>query len=360
MIYLDNAATTPVRESFKKTVAQTMDLLWGNPSQLHAIGQTARSQLESARALAAKAIGAQSNQIIFTSGGSESNALALNGWKKIYVSAVEHHSIMMIPGIKFLPVYEDGIVMTESLNQIEPDSLVSIQMVNSETGVWQDIKTFAKVVHSRGAYIHCDAVQGFPHFRIDVKDLDVDFLSISGHKFGCSAGVGLLYAKDPSLLNPLIHNTQEFHVRGGTENLPYIVGMANEMERVAKQPFLFIELQYADYESYLYDYFYHEGLDFKFNGNSVTYSILSISFRGIDALQLVEALSEQEIYVSTGQACASHEAKPSYILEAMHVPEDYINGTIRLSFSPETTWEDVKQAAAAIVACVKLLGGKNE
>lgn len=360
MVYLDNAATTPVLPSFIEIVTEVMKKLWGNPSSPHAWGQAAASQLQTARTLAAQAINASSNQIIFTSGGSESNALALNGWDNIYVSAAEHHSIIMTPGAKLLPVNGDGIIMEGKLDQIEPGSLVSIQMVNSETGVWQDIKTLSKLTHDKGAFFHCDAVQAFPHFRIDVKDLDVDFLSISGHKFGCASGVGLLYVKNPYLVSPMIHNTQEFGMRGGTENLPYIVAMAKEMARVAEQNHLDHQLIYTSYESYLYDYFRQHELDFRFNGTRINYAILSVSFRGIDALQLVEALSEQAIYVSTGQACASHEAKPSYILEAMHVPEDYINGTIRLSFSPETTWEDIKQAAAAIVACVKLLGGKDE
>lgn len=360
MIYLDNAATTPVLPSFMETANEVMKKLWGNPSSPHAWGQAAASQLQTARALAAWAINASSDQIIFTSGGSESNALALNGWEKIYAQAVEHHSIMMHPNVELMPVNEDGIIKEGAFGHICFGSLVSVQMVNSETGVWQDIKTLSKLAHDKGAFFHCDAVQAFPHFQIDVKDLDVDFLSISGHKFGCAPGVGLLYVKDPHLISPMIHNTQEFGVRGGTENLPYIVAMSKEMARVAEQNHLNHQLTYTSYESYLYDYFRQHGLNFRFNGTRINYAILSISFRGIDALQLVEALSEQGIYVSTGQACASHEAKPSYTLEAMHVPEDYINGTIRLSFSPETTWEDIKQAAAAIVACVKLLGGKNE
>ena len=356
MIYLDNAATTPVHLSFRKQADAVMERVWGNPSSPHKIGGLAASLLQTSRALAAKCIGTTSDHIIFTSGGSESNALALNG-REVYASAVEHHSILLSPGVHILPVDSEGLVKEGALAEIPDGALVQVQMVNSETGVWQDIKRLAKLTHNRGALFHCDAVQGFPHFRIDVEDLDVDFLSISGHKFGCAPGVGLLYTKDPSKLIPMLHNTQEFGARGGTENLPYISAMAKEMAEVVKQDYEALEMRYMDYENYLTNFFRHEGLDFRFNGTRITYAILNISFRGVDALQLVQALSEQNIYVSTGSACASHEAKPSHILEAMQVPADYIDGSIRLSFSPETNWDDIKYGAQAIAACVKLLGG---
>ena len=355
MIYLDNAATTEVSPFFINDAKFILSAHWENASSNSIKGREARQFVETARLRAATAIGASPNQIIFTSGGSECNALALNGWKSIYTSSVEHHQIVMMPGINLLPVDTEGLVIEYELEKIPAGSLVSIQMVNNETGVWQDIKRLCEIVHAHGSYFHCDAVQAFPHFRIDVNDLDVDFLSISGHKFGCAAGIGLLYVKDKSLLSPLIHNTQEFGLRGGTENCAYICGMANRMYSIIHQDYEALEQRYMDFEDYLTTYFTREGLDFRFNGTRITYSILSISFKGINALQLVEALDEQGVMVSTGSACASHETEPSHVLKAMHVPDEYINGTIRISFCPDTTMDEVKEAAEVIAACVKLL-----
>lgn len=355
MIYLDNAATTKTSVEFAMVSSYIMSSIPCNPSSAHRMGSASKEMLEHARSQAAQTINAESNQIIFTSGGSESNAFALNGWKSIYASSVEHHQIIMTPGINLLPVDTEGLVIEQELEKIPAGSLVSIQMVNNETGVWQDIKRLCEIVHAHGSYFHCDAVQAFPHFRINVKDLDVDFLSISGHKFGCAAGIGLLYAKDKTLLSPLIHNTQEFDLRGGTENVPYIFAMSGLMKDIALQDYEVLEQHYMDFEDYLTTYFTREGLDFRFNGTRITYAILSISFKGINALQLVEALDEQGVMVSTGSACASHETEPSHVLKAMHVPDEYINGTIRISFCPDTTMDEVKEAAEVIAACVKLL-----
>lgn len=355
MIYLDNAATTKTNEYFIDLVTHVMKTPIRNPSSFHQLGIKASQYLEYARSWAAQAINADSDQIIFTSGGSESNNLALNGWASVYASAVEHHQIISRPGINLLPVDSEGLIIEQELEKIPAGSLVSIQMVNNETGVWQDIKRLCKIVHEHGSYFHCDAVQAFPHFKIDVNDLDIDFLSISGHKFGCAAGVGLLYAKDQTLLSPLIFNSQEFGLRGGTENLPYIFAMAVMMNRVIKQDFDALQQKYIDFEICLTNHFTQAGLDFRFNGTQIMYAILSVSFRNINALQLVEALNEQEIFVSTGSACNSYELGPSYVLKAMKVPEEYINGTIRISFCPETTMEEIEKAAEIIVACVKLL-----
>lgn len=371
MIYLDNAATTKPDPLFIEAVNETMREMWGNPSSSHAWGQIAASRLQTARTMAAKAIGARSDQIIFTSSGTEANQLALNFVSNIYASKIEHPSILAYPYLYF-SVDEEGLIIEDILDYQLKDyqlkryngknnnsSTVCVQMVNNETGVWQDVERLAQIAHDNDTLIHCDAVQAFPHFRIDVKELDVDTLSISGHKFGCAPGVALLYAKDPDQVYPLIMNSQEFGLRGGTENLPYIYGMACMMQKVTEQDYDALEQRYIDFDECLVNTFTRERLDFRFNGVQVTYAIRSVGFNGVDGMQLAEALSGHGIMVSTGSACSSGEHQISPVLEAMHVPEKYAKGTIRISFCPETTMEEVQTAANAIAANVKLLGGKK-
>lgn len=365
MIYLDNAATTKPDPLFIEAVNETMRKMWGNPSSNHAWGEKAAARLQRSREMAARAIGAKPEQIIFTSSGTEANQLALNLKDDIYASEIEHPSILAYPYLHF-SVDEEGLIIEDILDyqlkyfkeKNDESSTVCIQMVNNETGVWQDVERLARIVHGHGVYLHCDAVQAFPHFRIDVKELDVDFLSISGHKFGCAPGVGLLYAKDPEQVYPLIINSQEFGLRGGTENLPYIYGMACMMQKVTEQDYDALEQRYIDFDECLLNTFTRERLDFRFNGVQVTYAIRSVGFNGVDGMQLAEALSEHGIMVSTGSACSSGEHQISPVLEAMHVPEEYAKGTIRISFCPETTMEEVQLAANAIAANVRLLGGK--
>ena len=364
MIYLDNAATTKPDPLFIEAVNETMRKMWGNPSSSHAWGEKAAARLQKAREMAARAIGAKPEQIIFTSSGTEANQLALNFGCNIFASKIEHPSILANPYEDVL-VDEEGLIWEDILeSQLEYaknhclPNIFCVQMVNSETGVWQDVERLTRIIHDSNGLVHCDAVQAFPHFRIDVNELNVDTLSISGHKFGCAPGVGLLYAKDPDQIYPLIVNSQEFGLRGGTENLPYIYGMACMMQKVTEQDYDALEQRYIDFDECLLNTFTHERLDFRFNGVQVTYAIRSVGFNGVDGMQLAEALSEHGIMVSTGSACSSGEHQISPVLEAMHVPEEYAKGTIRISFCPETTMEEVQLAANAIAANVRLLGGK--
>lgn len=366
MIYLDNAATTKPDPLFIEAVNETMRKMWGNPSSSHAWGMKAAARLQRSREMAARAIGAKPEQIIFTSSGTEANQLALNFVSDVFASDIEHPSVSEMAHT-LLKVDDEGLLKESYVEELLHVSssdyptaryVICAQMVNNETGVWQDVERLARIVHGHGVYLHCDAVQAFPHFRIDVKELDVDFLSISGHKFGCAPGVGLLYAKDPEQVYPLITNSQEFGLRGGTENLPYIYGMACMMQKVTEQDYDALEQRYIDFDECLLNTFTRERLDFRFNGVQVTYAIRSVGFNGVDGMQLAEALSEHGIMVSTGSACSSGEHQISPVLEAMHVPEEYAKGTIRISFCPETTMEEVQLAANAIAANVRLLGGK--
>lgn len=326
-----------------------------NPSSTYSV--PADDLLFLSRNLAASAIGADVYQIVFTSSGSESNNLAVHcNPTELWISAVEHHSLLMIPHDREIPVDSNGIIDEECLKEVPKGALVCIQMVNNETGVFQDIEHLAKIVHDRGAYIHCDAVQGFPHLSIDVKKLGIDSLSISGHKFGCAAGVGVLYVKDPSRLIPLIYNTQERGLRGGTENIPYIAAMANRMVKVAEENAKDnAQLKYMEFENYIYNELVRSKIPFLANGVQICYSILSLSFKGVNGVQLAQVLADQDVFVSTGSACASKLSEPSHVLKAMNISEDYINGSIRISFSSETTMTEVKKATKILITILKYL-----
>ena len=358
MIYLNNASTTKISDSFKKDIQFCFETAWMNPSSTYPVFE--QELLWKCRETAAKAINSEVYQIIFTSSGSESNALATslasNG--ELWVSTVEHESLYSIPLTNKIHVDENGKIKEDELYDVPRGATVCIQYVNNETGVFQDIPKIAKILHERGAYLHCDAVQAFPHLPIDVKTLDVDSLSISGHKFGCAPGCGLLFVKDQGRFKPQISNTQEWGLRGGTENLPYIYGMTNRMMKIANSDF--DNSKFIDYEDYIYSSLTASGIDFIVNGVETIYSIISLSFRGIRGLDLAQILADQQIYVSTGSACSSFTNKASHVLEAMNVPKDYIHGSIRISFSPETTMSEVKTATKAIITAVKMLKGRDE
>ena len=253
-IYLDNAATTkPKKEVVEAMMPYLMDK-WHNPSALYSKASKIKKDVESARKTIGKFINANGNEIFFTSSGSESNCWAIQGFVNhciargknpcVITSIIEHKSVIECVdhlnniNVHYIGVDKNGFINISQLRNMlfhaaticEEEVLVSIQFANNEIGTIQHIKEIAEEVHRFGGVFHTDAVQAFGHVQIDVKDLDVDMLTASGHKVGCPKGIGILYKKDSVSINPLIYGSQMDGMRGGTENVPYIIGMAKAVE----------------------------------------------------------------------------------------------------------------------------------
>ena len=358
MLYYDNAATTRVDKSLEPILQSMFFDNYGNPSSVHTVGQYAKEVIERARELVAISINCAPDEIIFTSGGSESNNLALKGFSfandcEIITTPIEHKSILET--CKFLEkqrinkyylvgVDEEGVVLEYSLKarlQVAKDSgvtpLVSIQLANSEIGTIQPIKEIAELVHSFGGVLHVDAVQAYFTIEIDVKDMGIDMLSVSGHKIGLPKGIGFLYKKNSVKIEPLIHGGgQEHGLRAGTENTAYIAAWNDKLCRdFSEQDIGQKAEQLYQMRTYLEKKLLKipdsriNGAENKLPGN------INISFKGIDGETLMMLLDTNDLEVSNGSACNAGNPEPSYVLKAIKVPDDYINGTIRITIAPK-------------------------
>ena len=352
MIYLDNAATTRITEPVLQSMMPYLTEQYGNPSSLYNLGRTAKKAVEHAREQVAKAINAEPSQIFFTSGATESNNWIINNYETVISSDIEHHSILNIPRVTSLPIkimFDIGLPRTPQL--------ATVMYVNNETGEIFDIKSFAEKAHSLIMDFHTDATQAFGHIPINVKKLDVDSLSLSGHKFHTPKGIGILYLKDPSKFRPMLYGgNQQNSLRSGTENVAAIVGlgMACELHNYNPETDKLNRQKRDKFVSAIKtipDMIINTDLE-----NSIATTI-NISFKGIEGESLMLLLSQEGICVSAGSACNSGSLEPSRVLQTMGVPEDYIYGTIRVSFSNETTEEQLLTAAKAIKRNVDRIKG---
>lgn len=375
MIYLDNAGTTKVSDNVLKKINPFFNEIYGNASSLHTAGQIAKEHLESARADVAKCINANADEIYFTSGGSESDNWALNsaakygalkGKKHIITSAIEHHAILHTLDelkkqgfeVTYLPVYENGIVKVEDLkNAIRPDTvLVTIMFANNEIGTIQPVEEIGKICRERGIIFHTDAVQAVGHLPIDVAKMNIDMLSMSGHKFHAPKGVGALYCrKGTPLFNFIYGGAQERNRRAGTENLPGIVGLATalkdatrEMEETAKR------------EKYLRDKLFTELKKIphsKINGDLEKRlpNNFNMCFEGIEGESLLLLLDEKGICASSGSACTSGSLDPSHVLLAIGLAHEVAHGSLRLTLSKYTTEEEIDATIKAVPEVVDYL-----
>ncbi len=351
MIYLDNAATTRITPEVFEAMKPYLIEQYGNPSSLYKFGREAKNAIERAREQIAKAINAEPEQIIFTSGATESNNWVLSQYDKwILCSQYEHHSVLK----RATPYKKEDIIknITKWLS-----NCVSCMMVNNETGETYKIKEIIKICHQYSVPFHTDATQAFGHIPIDVKDLDIDYLSLSAHKFHAPSGVGILYVKDPSTLKPIIFGgySQEFGLRGGTENVASIVAMgkAAEIYNYRQDVENKIRILRDNFEKKILDNVPKVLINAK--DRPRTANISSLSFKGIEGEALMLMLDTKGICVSSGSACNSGSLEPSHVLKAMGVPEEYINGTIRVSLSEFTTAEELDFAADEIIKTVKML-----
>ncbi len=342
-IYLDNAATTPITKPVLDSMIPYLTEQYGNPSSLYSLGRTAHKAVETARNQIAKAINAEPNQIFFTSGATESNNWVCSNFMTVLCSPYEHHSILKCPN-----------VMTATLSPLANDiykyspELVSWMFVNNEIGEVYDIKTKIKICHDMGVLFHSDGTQAYSHVSIDVKELDCDFLSLSGHKFHSPKGTGILYIKEPDKFKPFLYGgQQEANNRAGTENVASIVGMGKAAELYNYS--LERDKRCREIQQKFYNAFGHFK-DVYFNtviAESIS-STLNVAFKNVESESLMLLLDMDGICVSAGSACNSASLEPSHVLKAIGTPKDYIYNSIRLSWDDTLTDEEVNYVIESI------------
>lgn len=374
-IYVDNAATTRLSDSALKAMQPMMQEIYGNPSSLHHIGQTAKEYLVDARERVAGCINAAPNEIYFTSGGSEADNQAIltaayNGAKKgkkhIISSKFEHHAVLHTLDklekegfeIQLLDVYSDGLVRVGDLKNAlrEDTALVTIMTANNEVGTVQPIKEIGALCREHKVIFHTDAVQAVGHIPVDVQDMNVDMLSISAHKFHGPKGVGVLYCRKGIVLQNLINGgAQERNKRAGTENMPAIVGMAKAMEDAVSK----LDAN-AEYISGLRDRIIDGVQDIermRINGDLTKRlpGTVNMCFEGIEGESLLLLLDQKGICASSGSACTSGSLDPSHVLLSMGIPVATAHGSLRLSLGEYNTEDEVKLIIDAIHEVVPYL-----
>ena len=371
-IYLDNNATTPLHPEVLEAMLPGLRENYGNPSSIHSFGRSARVQLDEAREKVAHLINAQSSEIIFTSGGTEANNLALLGvafkdkGKKIITSKIEHPSVLNPcrqleeQGVKVHYLDVDGlgrIDMDDLESQItESTALISLQHANSETGVLQDIKRASEIARNKGVLFHTDAVQSVAKMPFDLKDYPVDLLSISAHKFYGPKGVGALYLRKgtPALFSPVCGGNQEKKRRGGTENVAGIMGFGKACELAIEK------MDEASKLADLRDYFQNRVCELiprtELLGDKVNRlpNTLNLGFDGVEGDTLLIALDMEGVAVSTGSACSSGTGLPSSVLRAMGIPDERINSSIRFSLGCSISKLDLDLVVGALVKAANL------
>ena len=374
MIYLDNAATTKIDHKVTMDIIDALEK-YGNPSSIYMHGYEAKQIVEEARINIANKINATSGEIIFTSGGSEANNMAIKGANDYYdldliiTTEIEHPSVSNTccycadhgTRLLYVPVNREGIIDLQVLENLirihgHVKFMVSVMMVNNEIGTIQPIKQIAELVHQYDGILHVDAVQAFPHIKIDIEDLDIDLMSVSGHKFGCPKGIGFLYKRTGIEITPLIHGGhQENGLRAGTENVPYIYAMGNQVKRWVPDT----NFKTSDFiwETLLEQC--EDICEIRLNGaeNSKNYidGILNVTFKGVNAEALITMLDSKGICVSAGSACSSGEKTPSRTLKAIGLSNEDAFSTIRISWSRDTSFMDIEKFIKALRECLILL-----
>lgn len=375
LIYCDNAATTKVSKRVLEAMLPYFTEEYGNASSIYMLGQSAAKALLKARETVAKAIGAKTHEIFFTSGGSEADnwaikGMALNGAKSgkkhIITSVFEHHAVLHTCEflekqgyeVTYLPVDEKGLINPNDVkNAIREDTcLVTIMFANNEIGTIQPIKEIGEICKEKKVPFHTDAVQAVGNVEIDVKALNIDMLSLSGHKIHAPKGVGALYVRGGISLPNLIHGgAQEKNKRAGTENLPSIVGLAQaitdavqnikeKQEKVSKRRDRLIDGILKIQETRL-----NGDIEKRLCGN------VNISIRGVEGESLLLMLDMYGILASSGSACTSGSLDPSHVLLAIGLPHETAHGSLRLSISEETTDEDIDYILETIPKVVERL-----
>ena len=359
MIYADNAATTRLDPAALEAMLPYLKEEYANPSQPYSFARKAKKAIAGARETIAAILGAEPEEIFFTSGGTESDNWAVKGTNlagrnRIVAGAMEHHAVLHACEAMKRQGWEVSCVLPESDGMILPEklkshlreetALVTIQLANNETGVIEPIAPLAEAAHERGAIFHTDAVQAVGHIPVNVRELGVDLLSASAHKFNGPKGIGFLYRKNGTPLLPFQDGgAQERGNRAGTENVASIVGMARALEINAG-----IMAETAERlrtcERLLLGAL--EGTEFRYNGaeNHVPGN-MSLSFRGLDGEAILHRMDLMGVAISTGSACTSGRTTVSHVLKAMGMPEEWARGTVRISLGRFNTEEEVRTIA---------------
>ncbi|HDA0408463.1 TPA: cysteine desulfurase [Staphylococcus aureus] len=367
-IYADYAATTPVKPEVVDAMMMIYNSHYGNPSSIHAKGRDARKYLDESRRQIAQLLGADTHEIIFTSGATESNNTAIKGIVKaneqlgnhIITSKIEHHSVLHVFeqleregfDVTYLDVDDTGAIDLDQLEETITDKtiLVSIMFVNNEVGTVQQIYDIQDIIAETNAYFHVDAVQAIGHLDVKFDEFEIDAMSITAHKFGGPKGVGALLVKDHVTLDyPQLGGEQELKRRAGTENLAQIVGMAKALQLAEKnrddnnihlmnlkEQFL-VKLQ-------------ERAIPFELNGSmtDATGHIVNLYFPFVEVETMLTLLDMAQIYVSSGSACTAGSTQPSHVLDAMFEDEKRSNHSIRFSFNELTTENEINAIVAEI------------
>lgn len=370
-IYLDHAATTPLRPEVTEAMHEALVNSNYNPSSLHDEGRRARALLEGARERVAAVLGASRNEITFTSGGTESNNVALFGvaraappGARFVASTIEHHSVLAPLErlrdegyqVSFLAADSDGLIEPASFAAAlgRPALLASIMYANNEIGTVQPIAELAAIARRRGVLFHTDAVQAPAWLSLDVRKLGVDLLSLSAHKFGGPRGVGILYVRHGVPIAPiLLGGGQEFGRRSGTENILGAVGMAQALELAAaerpdrsREVAQLRDLLEAGIRSVIPEVTVNGAAAPRLANN------LNVSFSGADSAAMLIALDLAGIAAAAGSACASGALEPSHVLEAIGLPEPSRKGAIRFSLGKSTTPAEIERVVGLLPAIV--------
>lgn len=375
--YFDNSATTRCTKRVQEIVQKTMELDFGNPSSLHKKGMEAEQYVKAAAAAIAKTLKVKEKEIIFTSGGTESDNLAIIGTalanqragQRLITTEVEHPAVFEAMeflktlgfDVVYLPVDKYGVLSLEALQEAvnEQTTLVSVMQVNNEIGTIEPIAEAAKMIRQKNpkTYIHVDAVQSYGKMRIRPKQLDIDLLSVSGHKIHGPKGIGFLYVRDKAKIKPIsFGGGQQQGMRSGTHNVPGIAGLGEAALEIYENFDVKIEHIYS-----LRDYFIKEitGIEgISVNGRTNRDSaphIVSISVSGIRSEVLLHALEGYGIYVSAGSACASNKPSVSRTLQAIGLDPSLLDSTVRFSFSAYNTIEEIEYAISKLKELVPKL-----
>lgn len=369
--YLDNSATTRCSESVRDMMVKVMMEDYGNPSSLHLKGVKAEEYIKQAKERIAKTLKVTDKEILFTSGGTESNNLAIIGGvlanqragKHLITTSVEHASVAAVMKyleeqgfeVTYLSVDKNGLISLEELEAAvrEDTILVSMMQINNEIGAIEPVEKAAEIIKGKNpkTLVHVDAIQSYGKLRIYPKKMQIDMLSVSGHKLHGPKGVGFLYIKDKTKVKPLIlGGGQQKGMRSGTENVPGIAGLSVACEEIYRNFDDNIEQMRKVKQAFLQGLENIEGVHVNgLSGEDSAPHIVSVSFEGIDKSEaLLHALEDKGIYVSAGSACSSNKPAVSATLKAIGVPEKLLTATLRFSFSVHTTVEEIEYTLQAL------------
>jgi cysteine desulfurase len=374
-IYLDHSATTPVRPEVLEAMQPYFMEAFGNASSIHSFGQKAKRALEDSRETVAAILGASPEEIIFTSGGTEATNIAIKGTgrvnrndkNQVITSSIEHHATLETcrylgrigREVVYLPVDRHGKVDPGNLEKAitERTGLVTIMHANNEVGTIQPIQEMGEITRTRKVLFHTDAIQSLGKIPVDVNELKVDLLSLTGHKLSGPKGIGALYVRKGVPLEPLFQGGHhEWGRRPGTENVPSIVGLAKAMELAVE------ELdEVSSRERRLMDGFWEairgriDGVHLNGHPSDRIPCLLNVSFDSVEGESVILSLDLKGIAVSTGSACASGAVEPSHVLLAMGMSHARAQGAVRFSLGPETTEEELAYTTTVLVETIRRL-----